>query len=104
MSPYNTEDDRNTTLCTLWTTPSVTRVINSFAHAHSSEIRGANFKRFKTSVDLQGCPQTLVGDPRTGTFPQMRVTTSDTICSVKGLHFQMFFVMAHFQSCSSMTE
>ena len=54
------KDDQVITLCTLWITPSVTVVRNSyicaesFMHAHSTKIGGRNFKLLKTTMGLVG--------------------------------------------------
>ena len=37
------------------------------------------------ATDSQGHLRMSDGDPRTGTFPQMLVTTVDTACSVNGV-------------------
>ena len=99
MSLYYTEDDRITTLCTLWTTPLVTMVRNSYAHArnHLRVLAALNseaeiLKIWKQPRDSQGSEQfatdsqghiwMLDGDPRTEMFHQTRVTAGDTACNV----------------------
>ena len=66
--------------------------MKSLAHAHK-EIRSGN--SLKLPWDLQGNGQFTTesqgplqmsdGDPRTGMFPEMRVTAGDTTCSMKGV-------------------
>ena len=64
--------------------------MKSSVHSHGTEVRGGNFKWFKTSIgrfatDSQGHTRTSDGDLRTGTFHQTRVTVGDTSCRVKGV-------------------
>ena len=62
------------------------------AHVHSTKIGGGNFKQFKTSVRLSkvmdNSPLTrkIINIYQTEVFHQMRVTTGDTACSVKGYY------------------
>ena len=96
------KDNRITTLCTSWTTPSVTIVTNSYAHAQTrlqmltvpnSEAEILSISKLPLDIqgngwfatDLQVCKWTSDGDPRTGTFHQTQVTMGDIACRVKGI-------------------
>ena len=58
--------------------------------AHSTEAKISNILKLRkvmngSATDSQGCIRTSYGDPGTGTFHQMWVTTRDTVCNVKGV-------------------
>ena len=68
----------------------------SSAHAHSTEIRGGNWKLLETIVGLAGNGQIATdsqgrirssdGNPRTGMLHQTQVTMGDTACNVNGVY------------------
>ena len=83
------KDDQITTLCIQWTTSSVTKVRNSFAHTQicqrmltvqnsGAEILNSLKLPWDTQVngqfttDSQVCKRTSDGDPRTGMFQSKR--------------------------------
>ena len=90
MLPCNTEKHRIQTQCAPWTTLLVTVVRNSCAHEQNGlhmpmvpKSKDETLNSLKLPQDLQGNGRfTTDGDSRTGTFPQMLVTTGDTTCSV----------------------